>query len=390
MPKKTISPTATLAFLGKVLNEVYEAGKPRFETKTKLSSEVRIEHELETLSRDKDLTIGYVRGALDILKVFGLITIDEKMNIQAVSRYAHFAIGSLSKFLEASICVVDEPVNKEEDKYLIELTSLLEEMRTEVKKEVLDQTPLHYRRIVNVIVKGKQIRRGKQADVYLHVFHPEWQAYHLVGLSLKNTNETDDDVARKAIGKQLGLKPDQYELDQVFNPKDIETIEISRTSGALTKYTFALRVAKKINVQLKLKQWMENGKFPKDWFRWFTWEEIRERKSFQNETIMFSTPIVLENIDIQSLPVSAPNSEDARVRAGIREELAQRFTLKQIGSIFVLFVLSAFLFFLPALIRIMGRSTIPALENFSNLFTIVSYLITFVVALYTIMSGLRK
>ena len=79
--------------------------------------------------------------------------------------------------------------------------------------------------------------------------------------------------------KQLGLKSDQYELDPVFNPKDLNIVQISRTSGALTKYTYALRVVKKIRIELKLKHWMEDGKFPKDWFRWFTWQEIKREKA---------------------------------------------------------------------------------------------------------------
>src|SRR5688572_6481121 len=141
MPKKIISPPLLLAFIGKILNDVYEAGKPRFETKTELSGAINIKNSLEIASQNKDLISSYVRGGLDILRILGLITIDDKLNIQTTSRNAHFAIGSLSKFLDASVCVVDEPINDEEKKYLVNLTHLLESVRTEAKKFSLKQTP---------------------------------------------------------------------------------------------------------------------------------------------------------------------------------------------------------------------------------------------------------
>jgi hypothetical protein len=390
MPKKIIAPSASLPFLGKILNDIYENGKPRFETKTKLSSDINVEQYLSNISQNKEIISNYIQGGLDVLKVLGLFTFDEKKNVQATSRYAHFAIGSLSKFLDSSVCVADEPINGDEEKYLVNLTSLLERMRTEVKKDIIDQTPLHYRRIVNVIVKGRQIRKGKETDVYLHVYHPEWRAYHLIGLSHKNTNETDDDVAQKAMETQLGLKPDQYELDNGFNPNDKDTVEISKTSGALTKYTYALRVAKKINVDLKLREWMEKGRFQENWFRWFTWEEIKERESFQNEPIIFSTPFVLEDVDLESLPLSAIKSEDARKHSSIRYELYQRFTLKQVYLFALLVAFSPLLWFTQKIIDRLGGGTIPLLENMANLFTVLGYIIPVVVAIFVYLSGKKK
>ena len=390
MSNKLFNSSENFVLLGKILNALYEAGKPRFETKTKSTSEINIDQHLGNALQNKEEILNYIQGGLDILKTLGLLTIDAGRNVQATSRYAHFAIGSLSKFLDSSVCVVDVPINKDEEKYLIDLTSSLEFIRTEVKKDSVDQAPLHYRRIVNVIVKGRQIRNGKETDVYLHVYHPEWQAYHLVGLSHKNINETDDEVARKAMKKQLGLEPDQYELDNSFNPKDKEKVEISKTSGARTKYTYVLRAVKKINIELKLKKWVGEGKFQENWFRWFTWEEIKERKSFQNEPIIFSTPLVLESIDLESLPLSAIKSEDARKHTSIRHELYQRFTINQAYLLVFLITLSPLLLFAQKIIDWLGGGTVPLLENLANLFTVLGYIVPIAATIYVYMLGKRK
>ena len=132
-----------LARFGKLLNEVYEAGKLRFETKTKISGHIMIEDLQKKVGQGDDYFNGYIKGCLSILSVLGLVKIEDNGSVQATSRYAHFAIGSLSKFMVSSVPIADEPINEDEEKYLIALTSLFETMRIEVKKGLVDMRLLY-------------------------------------------------------------------------------------------------------------------------------------------------------------------------------------------------------------------------------------------------------
>lgn len=274
----------------------------------------------------------------------------------------------------------------------MDLTTILETMRQE-KRALLkseDCAHIHHRKIVNVIIKGRQLRKGIETDVYLHVYHPEWKEYHLIGLNHKDNTKTDEAIAQLALEKQVGLKPDQYILDPNINPKEKEITLISKTSGALTKYTFCVRTMKEIKVPLKLKDWMddEESPFGRNWFRWFTFEEIKQRRSYQGEAIMESTPHVMDGIDLAALPVSAHKAQDARVRIGIRDEIRQHFSIIELFSLMLITIISLVLVALfPTLFSFLEKS-IPVLENVLRILTVLLGILgPFVYAIY---KGSRK
>ena len=370
-----------LSGLNAIVKAVYEAGKTRYEKGEKVIGEISFENLRLSVPEPTENAHGLLKGVLAFLRIIGLITIDRTSSIRATSRYAHYALGSLSKFLHSGIPVANEPIGKGEERYLIDLTASLERMRLE-KKALLkpeDRTHIHYRKIVNVIIKGRQRRKGRETDVYLHVYHPEWKAYHLVGLSHKDDTKADDEIAILALLNQVGLTPDQYELDSMINPKEVEWTGISCTSGALTKYAFTVRVVKEVKVPLKLKNWVADGKFPADWFRWFTWEEILQKESNQGEPIMFTTPEVMKSIDLGSIPLSAEKADDPFRHVNIWDTLGRYISWWAFPSLLLIMLLS----YLPDLFKWLGKPN-AMLDNLSNLADIIQFLapaITFLSAI---------
>jgi len=282
--------------LGLVLKSLFEEGQK------KRPDAIPYRRLLQEMPGDPDTQEAMLVGALAILRGMGLIQIDAHGSVSGISRYAYYMLGSLSKFLSASVPAADKPVDEREQDYLVSLTKALESARVENAK--VDNEPLHLRRIVNVLIKSRQVRHWKVQDVYVHVYHPQWKQYHLVGLGHKDDSEADEEIARLALELQVGLMPDQYSLDRTFNPPEITLRRISATSGALTEYRLRLMAVKKVEVKLRLRKLINENKFNRDWFRWFSWEEIKNRESEQGEPIMFSTPIVMEQVDLNSVPIS--------------------------------------------------------------------------------------
>jgi hypothetical protein len=326
-------------------------------------------------------------GALAILYGMGLIDVNERGEVKVTSRHANFALGSLGKFLNASIPAVDGPVGDIERDYLVGLTQALESLRME--KPQVNDAPLHSRKIVNVLIKSRQTRRWKAQDVYLHVYHPQWKQYHLVGLSHKDDSKKDQEIAAIALKRQVGLMPDQYSLDPVFNPPEMKIKRISATSGAFTEYIYRLMVVKEVKISLKLHQLIEEKKFDRDWFRWFTWEEIRQGESYQGEPIMFSTPIILEGVDLGTIPLSAPKADDVRATVRIGKELGYRFTFKQMLAVTSLLVVLVLIQFLPLILSWLGRPNI-GLTNLAGIAQITALLIVLVEIVPTFLRWLRE
>ena len=301
-PKHSLD--TVLPRLGSVLEALYEEGQRR---KPGAISYRRL---MQEMPGDPDTQEAMLVGALAILRGMGLICIDAHGKVSGISRYAYYALGSLSRFLSVSVPAADKPMDKREQDYLVSLTTALESMRGE--RAQVNEEPLHSRRIVNVLIKSRQVRHWRAQDVYLHVYHPQWKQYHLVGLSHKDDSKADEQIAELALKLQVGLMPDQYNLDPAFDPREIKLKRISATSGALTEYTLRPMAVKEIKVKLRLQKLIEEKKFDKDWFRWFTWEEIKNRESEQGEPIMFSTPIVMEQVDLNSVPISVPVADYVR------------------------------------------------------------------------------
>ena len=352
--------------LGSALRTIVE---PRRTGKPGVVSYYRLMQEMPGDVATQEATL---MGALVILHGMGLICIDADDKVGGTSRYACYALGSLSRFLSVPVPAASKPVDDMEREYLVSLTKALEFAR--VENAQVDHAPLHSRRIVNVLVKSRQIRRWKVQEVYLHVYHPQWKQYHLVGLSHKDDSRTDEQIVELAMQNQVGLMPDQYRLDPTFNPSEVTLKRISATSGALTEYTLRLIAVKEIRVRLRLQKWVKEKKFEQDWFRWFTWEEIRQRESYQGEPIMFSTPLVMEKVDLSSVPLSAPNAEDVR-RDRIGGELGSLFTYHAAIALLVAIILVLVLRFAPCILSRLGRPS-PELQNLANIAEILGIIIT--------------
>lgn len=332
---------------------------------------------LQEMPGDPDTQKATLMGALAILHGMGLIHVDASGRVKGVSRHARFALGSLGKFLSASVPAADERVGDKERDYLVSLTKVLESAR--VENAHVDKGSLHSRRIVNVLVKSHQIRHWKAQDVYLHVYHRQWKEYHLVGLSHKDDSRSDEEIAHMAVQRQVGLMPDQYVLDPTFNPLEVTDRRISATSGALTEYTCALKAVKEVRIKLRLRELIEKGMYDPNWFRWFTWEEIKRRKGEQGEPIMFSLATLMTQEELSAIPIRAANADDVRRSAdsiNVFSYLSCRVTKKQLLSLAgILLALALLIQFVPRGVTALGHSH-PLLDNLGNIADIVSGLLT--------------
>ena len=323
--------------IGSILRGLFEAGKEN------MPGDQHIDELVKKLPSDVNHRNFILVGALAILRIIGLITIDNSGNVRVTSRLAHFAIGSLSRFFEESTPVFRSPsTDGIEEKNLVDFTKALEFVR--ISKLNGDKDPLHARNIVNIIIKSKQIRRGKKKDVYLHVYHPKWNAYHLVGIGKKDTDKPDDELASLAMEKdQLLLLPHKYKL-KPWTTGSLQVTEISMSTGAITDYTYSIKIAKKISGGLPLRKWInERSDWTNQRFKWFTLEEIEQLRSDGGDKIFFSTPAILKNIDLEEIPVSVDRVDDVRIR--LRDVILSKYTWLQLVLIplgIILFVLATF------------------------------------------------
>lgn len=335
-------------------------------------------------------------GGMSMLASLGLIKI-EHGRMKPMSRQAYFALSSLYKYLLANTPVVKLPSDKLkeilEDQYLRDFTRALEKIRLDRNLDEIDHEPIHHRRIVNLLIKCRQIRRGKEQDVYLHKFHPKWGEYHLIGLSQKWPTETDAALIKMAMLFHLKLQPAHYRIDPDFNPGDIKGARISATSGAYTEYTFCVRrVAGFTEGRLNLKHLIQKhagesstedvsrqqtgAQFDENSFRWFTFDEIIQGKGPHGERIMASSKWIMESLNKpQAIPLSTPKADDVREVISIMDEIANRITTRRLVIIITALLIAVFSYFvLPEIPTWLGAPN-PIIDNVSKLATIASGLV---------------
>jgi len=346
--------------LGLAIQALYEKGKVR------LPGEMHIDDLKSYISSGDETSEFILLGALSVLSTLGLVTIEPKGLVMVTSRHAHFALGSLSKFLTASMPAIDSPLSKHPTQSIVEFTRILETIREHTSG--VDKTPLHSRRIVNLLIKGRQHRESGIEDVYLFVHRADWDEYHLVGYSRHSDDQDDEYVARLAMQEHLGLRPDQYELDALRKPDDVSLTLVSKPNGVRTEYTFCLRVVRWIKVPMN----------PSDSrrLRWFTWGEILRRTGQQDEVIMESTVPVMRSLgDLASIPVCVPlvdgvlASEDLPVGA---DDGVQWQEVVLIGSIWLV---ACLLIFVPLTALPWPSQPSALLTNLANLAKILGYVL---------------
>ena len=364
--------------LGHVIEEIYKIGKEKF------PGEIYFE-ELKIIVARNEISVEYLIGTLSILYVLGLINFTNQNSIRASSKQAHFALGSLAKYCNSAVQVVDEPIDAEyETRYLVELTNALESTRK--YKNGLDKEPLHERSFVNILVKGNQIRNGWKQNVYLHIYHPKWQAYHLVGIGYRKNVNSLNDMVCLALEEKLGLLPRQYELDSLVKIDNLEYVNLSKSLGVITKYNISIRVLKKLNINFNLLDKIKsNPHWNKDTFRWFTIEEINQGYGQFNEAVMQSSAFVFKIIDSDSIPVSVENAKDIDRWPKLKDVINYKFTKLQQYLLVFVFLLGLVVAFQPSLfvgLFYINEAELAIYANYAQIIGTIISLLSLIISLF--------
>jgi len=309
------------------------------------------------IAGDGEFRRGVLHGALATLYAMGVVRFDGD-GVAASSRDSGFFLGSLSKFLHKSVAAIDDPLDEKGD--FAELTLVFETARGRKDQEVaVDQEPLHHRHVVNLIIKSRMKRDWQYKDVYLHEYNADWKQYHLIGRALAEGSpaaglEGDRQFAHSIVQDSLRIRETQYELDPSINPPVKCLKHISDTSGAYTEYSYRVFVVKNIDPRLSANSHLkeEKGHGP---YRWFAWDEIQDCRSAQSEPIIFSTPDLMKDLDLDSIRISARAAEDVGQPASILKEPGYRFTKRQLGTVAALLAIllsPQMLYWLARLIQI--------------------------------------
>lgn len=351
--------------VGLILKMLFEAGN-------NMSGEISIDLMVKKLPGDDNQKF-LLYGALSVLRILGLISIDDNGAVRVTSRLAHFAIGSLSRFCNCSIPIfIDASNDSNVEKQLVDFTKSLESVR-DMKIDGTND-PIHSRSILNVIIKSRQIRRGRKRDVYLHIYHPKWNAYHLVGISMKGNEESEDQLVTKAMEKeQLLLLPNDYKIKvSKYEPKKIT--EISHSTGAITEYTYIIKIATKISGKLSFRKWInKKAEWGNQRYRWFTIEEIEQFKSKDEEKIFFSTPHLIREIPPEDIPVCVDKIEDDSMSP--IDIILRKLTYSQLAIILLpLFLLIIYLISPQSVVDVLAKLHVPStiLQNIAAIISILS------------------
>lgn len=351
--------------LSKVL-DVLQSGEPDHFPKRKKINEIITE---SGVKRDIALT------TLSLMAILGFIEIGNDNDVIISTKYPNLAISALKKRLDMQQPIPAHLRDSEKNSFFREFTHNLEFVRKELHGDTI---PIHYRKMVNLVIKGTQIRDWKYRDVYLHVYHPEWNEYHLVGLGERKENSLDE-LAHKAMKQRLNLDPIDYEIDLNIKPPPIEYISISKSQGALTHYTIYTYVIKSLRKDLNehLRDCIEkNEKFTALSFMWFTEMEIKQRV-FDDISIMESTPRVLNSLTTSQIPVVVPKAKRYSPKPFLKfyfqSDLQNRLDVRKAVSYLIYSVLVLFLFNLGRLLPLIDVE-IYWLDNLNNLFSIIGVL----------------
>jgi hypothetical protein len=182
----------------------------------------------------------------------------------------------------------------------------------------------------------------------------------LVGISQARDEQRDEELAHTAL-QELGLVRARYRLDATFNPPEIESVDLSAASGALTRYTYRVFRVESLSGRL------ERPETRSEELRWFTWDEIQQGRGANGEPIMRVTATIMAEIDAKRLPVSVSEAADFRPKVRIGDEILNRISYGQIGGVLSLLALSLFFLFIPGL----ESDTLDRLDKYASILSAV-------------------
>ena len=317
-----------------------------------------------SLSLPEEQRLPFLMAACGLLFRLGLVVFDAD-DIRVPTQSAQLALASIVEFLRAQTNTwspgdVDHAFAKS-------VTRALEKCR-EAKAAAVSQEPLNERHIANVIVKAFLIRRWKRREVYLHVYHPGWQQYHLVGLARRGGGPTDEQLARKAVEHHLGIAAEALTFQRLPHEDELGCTELSESTGARTKYWFRLYSVSDLRVEVPKKSVLREQDHR---YRWFTLEEMSAGMGRDGERIIPCTGRIAAMSNLQGLPINAKRPQDARKRVTLWYELSYRTTARQIlvlsGVTALALAAGLMRFYLPVL-----TTNNPLLANLSAVFSFVA------------------
>src|SRR6266540_2556472 len=173
---------------------------------------------IESIISESRIDAAIVLSILSILAILGFVEIGNDEDVIISSKYPNIALSALRERLDLSVPVLYNLRDVDKKRYFKEFTKSLEVIRNSFHGGII---PIHSREIVNIIIKGRQIRNWKHRDVFLHIYHPDWDEYHLVGIGRRGEDSIDE-LAHQAMKQRLHLEPINYDFDPNTVPPPIE------------------------------------------------------------------------------------------------------------------------------------------------------------------------
>jgi hypothetical protein len=237
---------------------------------------------------------------LTILEILGLISITENNEIIISSKYAAITMAAIRRRFQLDFPITFRLRLEEQKEYFRNFTKNLETIR---KNSHNDNTPIHTRNLINIIMCGRQIRNWKYREVFLLEYHSGWNQYHLIGLGERGDKDLISLIS-KTLVKKINLKQQDYEIEDSISLPVIDYTTISLSNGAITHYKINTFIVKKINLKIETK--LESVKsikkgYPPPQFIWATREEIDQGEIFGYE-IMDTTKLVLAQVEQKLIP----------------------------------------------------------------------------------------
>ena len=289
---------------------------------------------IDTLIKEAEVSEDTLFSILSFLAILGFIEIGDDNDVVISSKYPNLAISAIKARVDLALSVSHNLRDTEKKRFFRDFTKNLEFVRKELNGE---EKPIHTREMVNIIIRGKKIKNWKFRDVFLHILHPDWHEYHLIGLGKRGESSTDA-LVHKAINLRLGLEQTNYDIDPNIKPPVIEFLAISKSQGALTQYRIHTRVVKKLKLDLNkhLKALIkDNAKYSLDSFKWFSMEEINQR-IVNGMSVMESTARVLNNIDHSIIPVLVSKAKNLNnkpiINVEMQSDIPNRIDIVKAGS----------------------------------------------------------